>query len=200
MINLDSTIFNISQKTIAPAGGRLLVSEPFLREQYFSHSVILLLDYDDDSTSMGLVLNNRTRYTLGELVDGIDSGISAPVYCGGPVGGNRLFYLHSLGNMFDGSRQVVPGLWTGGDFDQVLEYISEDNPVEGVMRFFIGYSGWDERQLSGEVSNHVWAVTDIKPGMNLLSGSEDPYWHRIVRSLGPRYSGWRYHPAHIIAN
>lgn len=200
MINLDNSIFNIKQPSIEPAAGRLLVAEPFLREQYFSHSVILLLDYNEPGTAMGLVLNNKTQYTLGELVEGVADDVDVPVYCGGPVGSDRLFYLHRLGDIFDDSQQVAPGLWVGGDFDQVMEYIADGNPVEGVLRFFLGYSGWEPRQLIGEVEQHVWAVARISRDMDILRGSEDSYWHRTVRTLGRDYAGWRYHPAQLIAN
>ena len=200
MINLDSTIFNISQQSMAPATGRLLVSEPFLRELYFNHSVIMLLDHDDDSSSMGIVMNNKMDYRLGQILADVDEDLDIPVYCGGPVGSDRLFYMHCLGDMFDDSARVAPGLWIGGDFGQVMDYVADGNPVEGVLRFFLGYSGWERGQLAGELEQHVWAVTDVPVGMNLLRGSDDSYWHRVVRTLGRRYQGWRYHPAQLIAN
>jgi len=200
MINLDKTIFNIDLPSSAPAGGRLLVAEPFLREQYFNHAVILLIDFDDAATSMGLVMNNLTDYNLGDLVEGVPEGLEIPVYCGGPVGSDRLLYLHTAGDLFVGSRQIAPGLWVGGDFDDILSYIREDNPVDGVIRFFIGYSGWEAGQLTQEMSQHVWTVTRVKRDMQLLHGDGDSYWHRIVRYLGPAYAGWRFHPSQLIAN
>ena len=63
MIDFESLLFNIDiNSERIPRSGSLLVAEPFLREQYFHHSVICLVDYEPRGSAMGVVLNNITSY------------------------------------------------------------------------------------------------------------------------------------------
>lgn len=178
--------------------GSLLIAEPFLKEDHFNHAVILLLDYAKDDTSMGLVINKPTGYTLGQLIEGFDCDI--PVYCGGPVGEDRLFYIHSLGDIIKGSVEVAPGLWIGGDFDDIKQYVGDGYPTDGLLRFFLGYSGWQPNQLDEELGNDVWAIANEFDSKNLISDSGDTTWHRTVRDMGERFRGWLYHPMDLTSN
>ena len=195
MQNLDTSLFNISHPTPAPRCGDLLVAEPFLREEYFNHAVITLLEYTPGLSAMGLVLNKPTSYTLGEAIEGIDDEVDVPIYCGGPLSCDRLFYIHSMPDEIDGSRKIAPGLYVGGDFSQVKAYVNMGFETEGKIRFFVGYSGWDPRQLEEEIANHVWAVTTPDNPAALIMPQDDSYWHHTVKSMGPAYRNWLYHPA-----
>ena len=55
MPDLDSSIFKINLPTGKPAVGSLLVAEPFLREEYFNHGIISLVEYERGKSAMGLV-------------------------------------------------------------------------------------------------------------------------------------------------
>lgn len=196
MINLDNSLFNINVNvdSARPQTGGFIVAEPFLREEYFNHAVILLADYNPGKPAMGLVMNRNTDYMLHDVLDinGIKEDI--PVYCGGPLSTDRLFYVHRMPDLIEGSTPLSDGLWIGGDFDQVCSYISQGMPTEGNIRFFVGYSGWDAGQLEEEISNHVWAPVSIPDKFDVLTGEEDSYWHAVVRRLGKRFSGWRLQP------
>ncbi len=198
MADLGSTLFNIKLNTGTPREGSLLIAEPFLKEDCFNHAVVLLVDYGKGETSMGLVINKKSRYNFSELFPSME--ISAPIYAGGPVGNDRLFYIHTLGTLIKESVEITPGLWVGGDFDDVVEYLKAGYPTEGVIRFFLGYSGWQAGQLEEEISNDVWVVDNDYDGSDLLSDDEDTTWHRIVRGLGDRFRGWKYHPMNVSDN
>ena len=194
MPNLDSSLFRINLPTSQPRPGVLLVAEPFLREDYFNHAVITLIEYDKDKSSMGLVLNKPTGYTLGEAIEGIDDNIDTPIYCGGPVSCDRMFYIHSLGNEFPHSRKLSDDLYIGGDFESVKSYVNMGLPTEGIIRFFVGYSGWDPGQLEEEITRHVWAVAPRPANSEILREDGDSFWYHIVRSMGVKYRNLRSHP------
>jgi len=194
MPDLDSSIFNINLPSRTPEVGSLLVAEPFLRETYFNHGVISLVEYGQGKSAMGLVLNKPTGYMLGEIVEGIHDEVDLPVYCGGPLSCDRLFYLHSLGNEFNGSRKITDGLYIGGDFEQVRRYVNMGCDTYGKMRFFVGYSGWDPRQLEDEIDNHVWAVAPKPANSEIFKEDGVSCWYRIVRMLGKPYRNWLLHP------
>lgn len=201
MKDLRSALFNID---IAggekPSEGSLLVAEPFLRERYFNHAVICLVDYEPQSTAMGIVLNNPTEHTLQELIEGVNVKTPIPVFCGGPLSSNRLFFMHTLGDLIPDSRQVRERLYIGGDFDAMLSVVNDGYPIEGNFRFFIGYSGWDISQLDDEIAKNVWAVARLPHFTDLLTDMEDSYWHKVVRRMGPAYRGWLFHPRNLSSN
>jgi len=201
MIDFESLLFNIDVSTrCIPRPGALLVAEPFLRERYFHHAVICLVDYEPRGEAMGIVLNNRTSYTLQDLLPAVTATEPIPVFCGGPMSCERLYFMHTLGDLIPDSREICQGIYIGGDFDTMLSIVNDGYPCEGNLRFFLGYSGWGTGQLDEELLKNVWAVTDIPSFQNLLSGEEDAYWHRIVRTLGKNYRGWLYHPRNPHSN
>ena len=200
-MNSKSLLFNIDLSTgVEPAEGRLLVAEPFLREDYFNHAVILLIDYGHGTSAMGTVLNNPTDYTLDELIEGVHTERQVPVYCGGPVAGDRLYFIHTLGDIVPETRPVAPGLYVGGDFQTILSIVNDGYDLDGHIRFFVGYSGWSPGQLDEEIAKNVWAVARVQAPQSLLRTSGDTMWHNQVRHMGPSFKGWLYHPRNITAN
>lgn len=201
-MDYKSLLFNIDIPSgTAPAPGAFLVSEPFLREEYFNHSVIALVEYEPGGEAMGVVLNNESEYTLQELIEGVETQEPIPVYCGGPVGNDRLFFIHTLGDVIPETQPLGNGLWVGGNFDAILSIVNDGYKLDGSIRFFLGYSGWSNGQLEGELSRNVWAVAPrLEEASEMLSGDGDAYWHRAVRSLGPSFRGWLYHPRNPMVN
>ncbi len=204
MPTINSLLFNIGISTgDRPQAGSLLVAEPFLSEQFFHHGVVLLVDTDDetDHTAMGVVLNIPVGATLHDALP--DSGRAArdiPLYCGGPLSHDRLYFIHRLGPLIPDSRLLKDDLYVGGDFEAVMEYIEQGGKVDGMIRFFVGYSGWSRGQLDDEIANGVWAVASWTDPRQILTGADNAFWHRCVRSLGPAYRGWLYHPRDLRAN
>lgn len=202
MKDITTNLFRIKTRPHRPVCGGLLVAEPFMKESYFNHSVVSLIDYLPDEGATGVVMNNRTEYTLGELLDGADKNMDIPVYCGGPVGQDRLYFIHTLGSdIIPQARQYAPGLWVGGDFDAILAYVNAGYPVEGVVRFFVGYSSWMEGQLEREIKAEHWAQANVPADpAEILKGSSDAYWHRVVRSMGDDFRSWTLMPRNVSDN
>lgn len=191
-----------SSQQARPAGGRLLVAEPFMDESIFTHSIISLLDYEPEGGAIGVVLNRQSHSNLSDLIDDLEINCDIPVFCGGPLAMDRVFFMHTLGSdIIPGAREFMPGVYVGGDFDAMIEYINSGYRTEGVVRFFVGYSSWDRAQLENEIAEGAWALTDapVNPS-DLLTGSGDRVWHRTVRSLGSEYRSWRLVPRLVCAN
>lgn len=203
MKDITANLFRVKSNHCSPAAGTVLVAEPFMKEGYFNHGVVSLIDYVPDEGATGTVMNNRTEYLLGELLDGVLPNVQIPVFCGGPLGQDRLYFIHTLGSdIIPKARRYAPGLYVGGDFDIIVDYINQGYDVEGAVRFFIGYSNWSEGQLERELKDESWAVSNssgMQPS-DLLRGSGDRYWHRYVRSLGPAYRAWTLMPRNVACN
>lgn len=196
MKDLATTLFKVSTDKSLPCCGGLLIAQPFLQESYFCHSVVSIIDYLATEGATGVVMNNRTGYTLDKLLDGIRPGSEVPVYCGGPLGQNRLYFIHNLGaGIVPHARLYSPGLYVGGDFEAIISYINAGYPAEGSVRFFIGYSSWSEGMLEREINEGSWVQAPLPQSYDtLLTLSGDAYWHRAVRSLGDTYRSWRLLP------
>ena len=203
MKDICSALFAAPDVKSAPLrGGNMLISEPFLEEDCFSHSVISIIDYDVHGGAMGVVLNHRSNSTVADLLDEPRVEIDVPVYIGGPLATDRLFFIHNLGaDIIPGSRPYAPGLYVGGDFEAIIEYVNSGYPVDGCVRFFVGYSGWAEHQLEKEIAAGTWAVAEEPDDTTrLFHGNGDHYWHREVRALGEPYRPWRLVPRMTYAN
>lgn len=202
MKDITTNLFRVKGETYTPSCSLLLVAQPFMKEAYFNHGVVSLIDYIPSEGATGVVLNNRTEFVLPDLLDGISSECDVPVYCGGPVGQDRLFFIHTLGpDIIPKARRFAPGLYVGGDFDAVREYINASYPVEGAIRFFVGYCTWDAGQLEQELRKEEWAQAPAPESPALmLFDSGDRYWHRTVRSLGSAYRSWTLMPRNVSCN
>lgn len=202
MKDIATTLFKIATAKSAPGCGSLLVAEPMLNEPYFNHSVISLLDYAPDEGATGVVMNKPTGYYLHDLLENVNADRQIPVYCGGPLGQDRLFYLHTLGDsIIPGARRYASNLYVGGDFDAMTAYVNSGYPIDGTVRFFIGYSSWIEGQLEHEIDEDTWAQapTTVAPEV-LLSMTGEAYWHYIVRTLGESFRSWQLVPINPAMN
>lgn len=196
---LFKNFFSVPTSRRDVAEGELLVAEPFMVDRWFGRSVVLIIDHNAQGTT-GLVMNNLVQAKIAEAVPAITRD-DIDVYVGGPLGLDRLIYIHTLGDIIPGGHQVRPDLWVGGDFDAMIDYVNHGYPLEGTLRFIVGYSGWAPRQLAGELEKNSWAVSDYPfPASNLLEGTDDAYWHKIVEKLGATYRPWTVVPQDSRAN
>jgi putative transcriptional regulator len=94
---MDMTIFQIESNKVLPHQGSLLISAPFLRDYHFARSVVLVVEHNEEGT-MGIVLNKSfsTLMTLNELVPELAFLPPIPLYKGGPISRETIFYLHTL--------------------------------------------------------------------------------------------------------
>lgn len=176
----------------------MLVSEPFLRDGPFSHSVVMIVDRDAAGGTAGLVLNHVSDLTLNQCFEGAKP---LPLFLGGPVGTDRLSFLHTLGDVITGTNEISPGLWAGGEIKEVLSFINSSELQPGMIRFFLGYSGWSPGQLEDEIKEHTWVVApEEKNPEDLLSHEGDEMWHHVVKSLGTKFRPWLFHPQNLHLN
>lgn len=169
----------MSTKSLKPARGRLLLAEPFLGDPNFNRSVILLLEHSAEG-SLGFVLNNPlVGIQLNDLtIDWPD--FKSTIFEGGPVQKDSLFFLHNKGDLIPGSKEIMPGIYWGGDVEPLKNLIEVGLIKENDIRFFLGYSGWAEQQLEEELSQNSWIVTELGQ-INIFAANVAELWQRILR-------------------
>ncbi len=162
-----------------------MISDPFLDEDYFRRSVILICDHNDKST-FGFVLNNYLDVDLHEL-DSEFPDIHARISVGGPVENQSLFYIQGISGSDKESMKVREGLYFGGSFELLRTELLKDVANQQKIRFFLGYSGWDEGQLKKELQDNSWIVADNITNEEILSTSNDQLWQYCLEKQGGHY-------------
>ena len=197
---IDEDILSMDIPQPEPDCGSLLIAEPLMNDGCFQRATVCVIDHNEDSGTMGFVTNRMSGYMLSELVDGIEIDEDIPVFIGGPVHRERLYYLHTFGADVPDSVEVIPGLFVGGDFERIKELINMGAEIYGNIRFFIGYSGWEKGQLRQELDKSDWAVASIESVEDILTLSENDAWRNAVITLGERYRVWLNFPIDALLN
>ena len=179
MIDLSFT------NTKEPKRGTILIADPFLDEDYFRRSVILLCDHNLDS-SFGLVLTNYLDVDLHNL-DKQFPNIQARISVGGPVETQSLYFIHALNEPVEESVKIRDGLYFGGSFDAIKQVLEKDHSNCNQIRFFLGYSGWDKEQLNNEIDENSWIVVDNISNNEILNTSNDHFWQYCLEKQGGSY-------------
>ena len=190
-MDIDSDIFKIQSNNVLPSRGKILISEPFLRDATFGRSVILLIDHTDEGT-MGLIINKPLPIFVNDIIKEFKYIDDIPLYNGGPVATDTLFYLHTLANI-SGAIPVSKGLYLNGDFDEIKKYILQGNKVDQHIRFFLGYCGWEGEQLNDELKENTWLVSKEDKDYLMNSDTKD-MWKEALEKLGSKYEAWSRFP------
>lgn len=165
---------------LPPAGGRILIANPFLADTNFSRAVVLLCEHGSEGT-VGFVLNRPTDLTLSDLLPGLYTPLLS-VFQGGPVQLDTLHMLHRTPELYEGI-EVAPGIFWGGSYDALQESITENTYQPVDLRLFVGYSGWAAGQLEAEIESASWIVAESDEAL-LFEMDNDDMWRRAVESLG----------------
>ena len=188
-----NNIFKITHNNLLPAQGSILISEPFLQDAYFQRSVVLLVEHNTQG-SMGFVLNKKTDLIVNTFFPELEEYPEIPIYLGGPVSANRLFFIHSLGDLIvPDSVKIKDRLYFDGDFEALKRYIQNGQSIEGKVKFFLGYSGWTEGQLGNEINKNSWVVSHAAKENVLLADGES-FWKNSLEQLGSNYEAWTKYP------
>jgi len=196
---MDMSIFQIESNKATPRQGSLLVSAPFLKDYHFARSVVLVVEHNDEG-SMGIVMNKNfsNLMTLNELVPELASIPPIPLYKGGPVGRDTLFYLHTFSYLKD-ALPLGNGLYVNGDFEQMKRYILAGGETQGMVRFFMGYAGWQRDQLTQEIEANTWMVSNDSQ-VDLLNMYLRDLWKESLCDMGGKYAVWSRYPKYPIMN
>jgi putative transcriptional regulator len=166
------------------APGTLLISDPFLKDPNFMRTVVFLCEHTKDG-SFGFVLNKVLEQQIGDLL--IDAeGIRFPVYNGGPVQRDTIHFLHQRPHDI-GGFEVTDGIFWGGDFEKVLALLKEGELTTKDIRFFLGYSGWGEGQLAGELEEKSWITREANKRF-VFDMNTPQIWKASLTDLGGEYS------------
>lgn len=145
--------------------GQLLIATPDMDDDYFDRSVIYICDHNEQG-AMGVMINSPTDLSVMELLAKMDFLMANErnytkdqlVLCGGPVGGDRGFIIHTttdypLVNTYSIGNGI--SLTTSGD---ILDTFGRTDSPEKFM-VCLGCCTWQSGQLEEEIAKNYWLVS-----------------------------------------
>jgi len=189
-MDLNIDFFHIADENVAEKG-RILISEPFLSDNYFRRSIVYLTEHNEEG-SLGFVLNKPLELGVSEIIsDFPESNFSVSV--GGPVSTNTVHYIHTMGERIPESVPVDNGIYWGGNFEYLKSLIAEGNIQPHELRFFLGYAGWSANQLNNELKENAWLVGKISPRM-VMQAVKSEFWSNTLARYKNKYKAWANFP------
>ncbi|MBU2938820.1 YqgE/AlgH family protein [Lacinutrix sp. C3R15] len=174
--------------SIKPKKGNLLIAEPsIIGDMAFNRSIVLLADHNKEG-SIGFILNKPLEYSIHDLIPEINANFK--VYNGGPVEQDNLYFIHKVPDLIPNSIEISLGIYWGGDFNKVAELIADNKLNEKHIRFFLGYSGWQENQLEDELKSNSWVVTENVYKKEIIEKDCQAFWKEKMLEFGGEYSIW----------
>jgi putative transcriptional regulator len=133
--------------------GAFLKSTAALNDTEFEQAIVFLAEYNATG-AMGFVINKPFHRRLNELEE-FKNSPDFPLYDGGPVDKEHLFFVHRRPDLVTGGV-AVNGTYYGGDFQQAVKAIQNNVLTTADCKIFIGYCGWDAGELEAEIKEGSW--------------------------------------------
>ncbi len=168
-----------------------MISEPFLPDPNFERTVVLMCEHNDEG-SFGFVMNKPSEVMLHDILEEVENE-DQRIYIGGPVQHDTLHFVHRSRDI-EGGTELTPGLFCGGNFEQVQLYLNSGQIQTKDIRFFVGYSGWGAGQLEKEQKLNSWIVTPPASGDIVFDNPVEDLWKSVLKQLGGRYEVYSNYP------
>lgn len=138
--------------------------------------------------SLGFVINKPQGLYLKDIFPHLKNA-NFPLFEGGPVSNNQLFYTHTLGLKISDSIEVTKGVYWGGNFLEISHMIEHGKLSNNDIRFYIGYAGWGEMQLEQEMLTNTWFTVKGDYDELMLTHPED-IWGDELTKINPGYKAF----------
>ena len=174
------------------AAGNFLIANPSIIGDASFHRAVVLLSAIEKEQPMGFIINKPFDFNLEDILPEVAT--SMPIFYGGPVDTDQLFFIHASTRVFENSQSIANNLSLGGSLPVALEALSNGQLDETNCRFFLGYSGWSAGQLENELLHNQWWIEKAFPNDKLLSSKPECMWRNALEAKGGRYLLWANSP------
>lgn len=161
---------------------QMLIAMPGMLDDNFVGSVTLMCQHNNEG-AIGITINRLSEFSLGEILAQLQIECSdddlrkAPVLEGGPVAPDRGFVLHSPCDDFETSMQIADDIMVTTSRDVLAAIARGQGPDKFVVA--LGYAGWGEGQLEGEVKQNAWLTVEADSDIVF----DSPLPQRFTRAL-----------------
>lgn len=162
--------------------GRLLVATPELGDPNFSHTVIYMVEHDENG-AMGLVVNRPlAKGPIADLLKGLHAESDEAqgeiiIHFGGPVQPGKGFVLHSDDYISDSTIVGSSGIAVTAQVEIVQAIARGKGPQKSI--FLLGYAGWAPGQLEAEIAEGGWFSIPLEESL-IFEGDPATKWERAL--------------------
>ncbi|HEX9082322.1 MAG TPA: YqgE/AlgH family protein [Holophagaceae bacterium] len=137
------------------------MASPALLDPNFLHSVVLLVEFDDEG-ALGLVLNRQLPIALAQVAEegsmSYAGSAQTTAWRGGPVDPQRGILLVQ-GGLPEDEDTVLDFTHFVSHRKDLLEALLAD--AQARYRLFLGYAGWGPGQLDQELALGAWTARPL---------------------------------------
>jgi len=163
---------------------QFLIAARGLPDPNFSHTVVLLLRYDEGG-AMGVIVNRPTRVTVREVLPDVEvlGDYEGPVFFGGPVLIERMLFL-LRGDEPPADAALVAGDVYVSASRTALESLRQMAADSSQLRIFAGHAGWSPGQLDQEIADGGWHLVPARMD-EVFAVDPRGVWERMVPDSRP---------------
>lgn len=168
--------------------GDILISKPsILGDVTFNRAVILIADFNPEGV-VGFMINKPLEDSLSDLLPDVMKDFK--VFDGGPVERDKLYFIHNVPDLIPGGLKIRDNIFWGGYYEEVVALIKQNKVDASQIKFFLGYSGWGQLQLEGEIKEDVWLRQSDTNSQDIISCDSTDFWNKKIKSIGGEYLIW----------
>ena len=183
-MNVCSIFATVQKQLTKPEAGCFLLSEPYMADDNFRSTVVFLCEHNANGT-FGFVLNRPLDLKINQAVQDFPE-LKAQLFLGGPVQNDTLHFLHCRSDLIEDSVEVIDGVYWGGNFDQLKMLFDTKQITEDEVKFFLGYSGWEEQQLESECEEKAWIIVEASSEY-IFSSESGNMWRAVLKNMGDKF-------------
>ena len=164
-----------------------LIATEKMNDNRFKKTVIVMLENNEDG-AWGLVINKPIGLIpLDMLIDPSLStsdereklyGINILIFWGGPVEVKKIFVLHSNEYQSESTKNYGD-ISISQDYNVLLDIAENKGPEKSLV--ILGYSGWGNGQLEGEMERDHWILSDLNHDIIFEKDSKEK-WKEALKS------------------
>ena len=153
-----------------------LIATEKMNDNRFKKTVIAMLENNEDG-AWGLVINKPIgSIPLAMLIDpSLNTseereklyGVNILIFWGGPVEVKKIFVLHSSEYQSESTKNYG-GISISQDYNILFDIAENKGPEKSLV--ILGYSGWGNGQLEGEMRRDHWILSDLN--LNIIFEKE----------------------------
>tara|TARA_Y100000817_G_C16785556_1_gene512628 strand:+ start:56 stop:607 length:552 start_codon:yes stop_codon:yes gene_type:complete len=150
-----------------------LISMPHLNDSVFGESLIYICDHNKFG-AMGIIINKPLPLENSQNIL-IEIGLeqlkpNIELYFGGPVQVETGMILHDCAYQTEGTINISKTIALSSHTNIIDDIKNGNGPNK--FKFALGYSGWGEGQLEGEVENGDWLL--VPSNYDLIFNTPNP--------------------------
>jgi putative transcriptional regulator len=160
--------------------GKILVANEKLGDPNFAQSVILIVQFDREVGTVGLIINRQTEIPVSRVFPKVKQAAKDPVYMGGPLEITGVQALLRLPEKTNQAMHVTGDTYVTGNQELIEKSVaSQIDPSK--FRLYLGYAGWARGQLEAEIQVGAWSLISGDAG-TIFDRNPESLWSRLNQS------------------